>query len=461
MQMLSLYPPKIEEETMYAYLNDQHFYKNITLTSKKLDSIVKAIGHQLCNFRLSEPKLTYDPQYLANKLPNLRRLIIDYSDQNLICFAPLTNLTELSLLSKTITDLGLESLSNLISLEGLFLNCTEVTDKGVALMTRFTNLFWIDLICPKITYKGLFSLLPLQNLTSVKWSSDSLKVNIPNFQELKPVGPLMIEIINKPPLHNLDLSYRTIPDQSLRHLNLLHHITHLNLQGTNITNDELYYVKTTINLSNLILRDCSKITDGGFKLFYDHASLVDFDVTNCNITEKCVSKLKSKVHERVITSNLFYNFFLLVPFLANNDLNNAPNKRIHTFCQSERMRRLNEGSVKLSAKTIENFNNIINENFVGLSRLKCPEGVTDQSLSCLANLTKLTELDLENCSEISEESLTHIKSLKNLTFLNLTNTPISNVNLTELEKLTRIQGLHPVYWSYQSTKYLSIAYASC
>lgn len=286
---------------------------------------------------------------------------------------------------------------------------------------KLTNLTHLNLQGTLITDDALYHLVRLENLTHLNLQGTKVKFK------------------------NLTDNFIEDEDEEIP-LEQFKKLTHLNLQDTPFEDSGFHYLKTLTTLTHLILRNCTKITSVGVLSLLEQINLTDLDITGCFDNEileaqttaavERVSKLVRWDKKATLLFPMILEFVLT--YLSYKDLIQAiADKRIHSFYKYQRLKRLNEGSAVLSDKTIENFNNIINENFPNLLRLKCPINVTDSSLTCLKNLTDLSCLELTGCTNISTISFAH---LQRLTHLNLSNS-IFDPDLNELASLTNLTHL--------------------
>lgn len=433
-----------------GYTNDQekemidHNSEKTTLNYEQLNKRTEPLKNNLLFLRVTAPMNANFASNFCNltalKLENCKKI----TDRKLYFLANLIHLEKLGIISSVISDAGLTSLTNLIKPNELFFNCNQFTDKGIAFLTRFTKLSSLQLNCPKITYRGILSLLPLEKLSQVAFSSDSFKYSLSNFQDLKPTPPLIKELSKKPFCNIVDLSYlKEVNDQVLKYLPLFNY-SKIYLQGTCITDIGLEHLAKFGNIASLNLRDCSKITDTGIELFLKTINSINELEATTSLPIK--QYIKIKLEKLAVIENLVNaTIEAISPHLNYEDLKETAtvNKKLNEWYKFERIRRLNNGTIKLSALTIRNFKNIINDNFLVLSRLKCPASTTEEikDFNFLTNLKNLMHLDFENYKG-SAITFTQLQLLTKLSSLSLRCCAIEKIaDFTHIKFLTKLSHL--------------------
>ena len=148
------------------------------------------------------------------------------NNQSLGLLRHTSQLRQLVLPCKNISDAGLEFVSGLKKLRALHLNDTGVTGTGLRHVSSLQCLVSINLANTPLTDDGLFYLRGLKNLES------------------------------------LILNGTEISDDGVAHLAALESLTHLQLRGTNITDAGIEQLKGIKNLKEVLLSG-SRVTDQG------------------------------------------------------------------------------------------------------------------------------------------------------------------------------------------------------
>jgi hypothetical protein len=96
-------------------------------------------------------------------------------------------LTDLSLTSNEITDVGLTALTSIKSLNKLNLYSEKVTNLGMKEISKHTNLTHLTLVCKLISDDGFLELVALKKLRVLSVSSSKItEVGMQKFRESIP-----------------------------------------------------------------------------------------------------------------------------------------------------------------------------------------------------------------------------------------------------------------------------------
>lgn len=233
----------------------------------------------------------------------------DYSDDLVERIARLTELEELVIGGKHITDKGIARLADCRKLRHLTLFECPFTDKGLAELGRLDALERLEIFNAKLTTSGLSSLNKLTRLENLRFSRVSPGDAHMDLSGLVNLRSLIIGSgFSGPPLRDADLAClanlknlqsfqmdfcRGIGDAGLAHLAGLTRMTRLSIGG-NLTDAGLAHLAAMDHLQSLTI--AGNITEQGILQLAKNQALGTIDV----ITPNSMSKdLAATMHERL------------------------------------------------------------------------------------------------------------------------------------------------------------------
>ena len=159
----------------------------ITSANERLIGIADLIVEQAIRDRLSKPEGELNGADLT-EVSDLNLTARKITDEGLKEVAKLYKLEQLIMTQCTkITDEGLKEVAKLQNLEELWLASTEITDEGLKEVAKLQNLIRLSLASTEITDEGLKEVAKLQKLT-VLWLKET-KITEAGVAELKKALP--------------------------------------------------------------------------------------------------------------------------------------------------------------------------------------------------------------------------------------------------------------------------------
>ena len=308
------------------------------------------------------------------------------TDEQIVHFQGLPNLTQLSLENAEITDAGLDVVQGMTQLKDLGLRrCSQITDVGLAKLAGLPNLERLHLLYTKTTDDGLegvgrietLKVLDLRGCTSVGNAGIQHLEGMKNLVDLKLRCPAvkdgaMASIGKLTKLRYLALEDCVITDEGLPPLGGLKDLRVLNVMRTIVSDDGLQNFADH-HLQDLRVRDTAVTGPGLEHLTGSHESLKYLDISETLIDNEGVSKI-------------------------------APFTNLETLI-------LWNGSMD------------------------------DDGIAHLTGLTMVKELDLQGCSYVTSAAAEHLLKLQVLETLNLAETRFDDDGFLKLTALKNLKSI--------------------
>ena len=276
------------------------------------------------------------------KLEWLDLLHTSVTERGLVHVRELTNLKALGLPFK-ITETGLLQISGLTSLEDITIDTEYITPKGLAALSKLKSLIYVELCgnnmdavlkvlacLPELRDIGLKEgevgegLLQLKSIPALRGLSLSrMQVTSHGTAALAELPPLQFLVLSRMELPSGGLwesigkhsqlkrlmltgIQSDITDADVKHLQGLdtleivqfdagHTIEERRFPGVLITDNGLKYLAQLKSLRTLILYNAQKITDQGLQYFAGHPSLRSLRITDSQITEQGLRRLRQTI----------------------------------------------------------------------------------------------------------------------------------------------------------------------
>lgn len=263
-------------------------------------------------------------------------------------------------------------------------DCENITDVGLSHLANDVQLRGLNLHqCEKITDGGLMHLAGAKNLESLN-------------------------------LHWVEL----ITDEGMKHLSGLKQLKHLDLDWTEITNKGLAHLAGLTNLERLCLP--SSITDEGMVHLAGMTKLVELDAGCYDLTDEGLAVLANMPHMKTLR--------LGFAKIEGPGL-------VHVAHMTD-MRQLDLDDNQITDDAARHL-----ERMTKLERLVLPGGIGDAGFAAFADMTELAKLQFGRLPEFTGSGLDHLKRSK-LTELNLSEveglTDEGMAGIGELTQLTRL-----------------------
>ena len=222
--------------------------------------------------------------YISTIMKNLKQFLCSHliDDTSMLHISYFNNLTSLDILAghsnSFISQNSFTNLFLLTQLSKLYLSTTKtITDQSFSNIANLTNLKDLQLNClPNITDFGISYLAKLKNL-------ELLIIN--KFRNITGDSLSSIALLTK--LTSLKISNcNNIYDIGLSQLEVLTNLSHLDLHGTSVSDNGLFYLKKLVNLTALDLQLCPLIMGDGFYSLSSLKKLKFLDLSgNNNLTK--------------------------------------------------------------------------------------------------------------------------------------------------------------------------------
>ena len=215
---------------------------------------------QLRHLTVDSGEMTVDDAKEVSKLTHLRHLDLDLvatTDEALRPISRLKSLKSFSFLhrglSDTVTDEGVEFVSELPSLQSLKLGRLPLlTDRVFEYIEPLTQLESLNLDQASVRGTGLYRL-----------------ANLPHLVRLNLIGTeiddiALSQIAKLTQLEWLDISYSQVSDAGTHHLTSLQNLKELRIGGTDISDEALQHIAALVQLESLFLTR-TKVSDEGIE----------------------------------------------------------------------------------------------------------------------------------------------------------------------------------------------------
>jgi len=242
-----------------------------------------------------------------------------------------------------------------------------------------------------------------------------------------------------------DPAYPRITDDGLVYLKELKQLTHLQLNGTRITDVGVEeHLKDLTQLTHLVLGD-TFVTDKGMAYLTNLKQLthlgLGFMLGLTDIGIAYISNFEQLTHlELGRTAISDAGLATLKNMLQLTDLNlsstGISDEGVMHLYGLRQLTHLNLSDTGISDAGLTYLQNLTQLTHLDLSET----GITDVGLTYLENLKQLTELNLSS-TVISDEGVLHLNGLRQLSYLDLSNTFITDAGLTYLQNLPHLTEL--------------------
>jgi Leucine-rich repeat (LRR) protein len=425
-----------------------------------------------------KPAITNESLAKLAQIPALETLVISIPTDGafLTAFAEHPKLRELNIGNKGLTDAGLTNVTAFPHLEVLDLSGASITGEGLAFLKNCPQLTsFVMMNNEKFTDQGAANLASLPKLDVLEITS-GLSLLLTD-AALKSFGTL-------PELESLRLSQcPQFTDAGIAELAGLSQLTQLDLEGcTQVTDACLAHIGKIKTLERLYLEDCTKLTNAGIAQLQTLQSLKILELKKSKVTVERLNELKKEIAtlERVEADPLKeipadlqatidaieaaggrvdrgFDELKTVKKVSFNDREITDDILIqvaklkdletlwiqYTSIKGSGLKHL-AGNSKLKELVLR-FNDGQTDNLDGLAELTGLKSLgcnafTNESLANIAQLTNLTELDLDD-GQFNDEGLIHLAGLKNLQSLKFVDTNIKGSGLSHIAALDQLTSL--------------------
>ncbi len=220
---------------------------------------------------LKDKKVSYYQNKKTKKetITILKNAIV--TDDDLKYFKYFENLSDLSIESNQITDLGIENIKSIYTIERLSLSGVKLTNKSLNYIKKLTNIESLIIGDKQFTDVCLENISGLNKITRILLLDTSIN------------GSGLKYFSDKKNLKIINLSGSPILDDGLKNISGLTNITDLDLSKTKITDEGIKYLVNMNKMERLLL-------------------------SGINVTDKCVPYLKSIAIEQK-TTDLFIEIY--------------------------------------------------------------------------------------------------------------------------------------------------------
>lgn len=350
------------------------------------------------------------------------------TDRGIKVLERLPRVRKLSLWSTRVSDDGLASVGKLRNLEVLDIKHSQFTNKGLVHLREMTRLrrlllsMWLNdegiehlATIPRLSFKSLKTL----GLTDATVSLIHERIDVKELRIERPYGDRWAEfLVDHPTLESLYVVHAEMSDTQLRELMLSNRLQYLSISNTPVSDEGLIAAKQLTNMKSLHLA-VTKVTPAGiFKIYGSQA--------------REVSIYSNNVHDR---TSVYFNRPIVGPSvewigkLDSQDLTlveHVPNME-KFYIQSPTGAR----GVFAEAK-------VVNEEMDGGPELQ----LDDASLSRLAQLPALSDLQILGVQDFSAKGLTALANAKQLRALTITSAGLTDKDIAPIGALTELQRLN-------------------
>lgn len=189
--------------------------------------------------------------------------LVGIPDHNVDLFMSMTNLTELDLKGRQITDSGLKPVTALKKLRVLNLWDTSIGNRGMGYVNELQNLQSLHLSWARVEDNGVKALSGLLGLVTLNlWATGITDIGLKYLGKMKTLTSLDLtdtkitdagaeQLAGLSNLTSLDFSFTAIGDKSIQSVRSLEKLSHLGLRGTEITYQCLESIAVIGNLKYL------------------------------------------------------------------------------------------------------------------------------------------------------------------------------------------------------------------
>ena len=318
-------------------------------------------------------------------------------------FENMENLTELSVLGSTVTDIGLKQIAMLPQLQTLDLRKTRITGPGLMEFAEHKRLRALELdltdeILHVLSKAQLLHILPYAEgkMETAPDSDDEIfALHLNGFYNIRITDHAITALTQLPNLRTLNLTGSDITDAGIHELAKLPHLSTLSLEQTKVTDsgmEEMSSIKTLLSL-NL---DATAVTDAGLHPLADNSQLIAISLNRTRISDAGV----------------------------------------RTLTKIGGLMELSAGSTNITLTGLKELSSLRSLTTLRIHHTK----VSDVGLKEISKLPSLITLDLVLC-DITDIGLKELRSLTKLGTLHLNRTPITDVGLKELRGFTELSTL--------------------
>lgn len=419
---------------------------------------------KLEKLNLSGTGITDDGLSQLTDLTHLRVLALASTlvgDSGLMYLNSLEKLEDLDISATRVTDAGLKQMSSSSQLRSLTIR-SGMTDAGLAAVKKFLLLEKLNVSRSKITDAGLINLAELETLRELNlWGCR--KVTDAGVEKLSGLEELQTLVLTRTGvterslqtiqhfdnITRLGLGYMhgPITEAGMLPIQALTKLSHLALDGTQVTSDSLAQLAELKELRTLSLR-LTKIDDTGLEhiaalpnleaLYLDGARRITEVSLNSMISIRTLKELhlagiqlgKSGLQKLKQLPQLdFLKISLTAPEITDADL--------YHLKDLPALRVLDLHETKITDAGLVHLGSLTKLEYLTLWKT----GVTDSGLVNLRGLHRLYELDLGE-TRVTGKGFSFLEGLTNLQYLELSGSPITDEGLAQVAKLTNIALLY-------------------
>ncbi len=323
--------------------------------------------------------------------------------------------------SKTVTDAGLAVFKDCKQLLSIWLAGTNVGDEGLAHFAGSRNLRSLDLSGTKVSNTGLAFFKDCPVLEGLYLADTSVSAaGLVHFKDCKN-------------LSLLDLSGAKVNGADLAHFNDCGKLAYLALQRTQVGNDGLAYFKSSRELIHLELAD-SQVSAACVAQIAGFSRLLSVNLKKTKVAEAGAKELAAALPR----CRIVYEQGVIEP----TD-NAVPDRRAAEWLLAR------PGHTQLYTWSLLNFGTAtyrldqLPTKAFELRQLSINGHpmVTDETLSILKGLRRLTHLQIKDC-KITDAALAHFQDCKGLTELQLPGTAVTDAGVPQLASFAKLQYLN-------------------
>eukprot|EP00878_Enallax_costatus_P003223 GHUV01003426.1.p1 GENE.GHUV01003426.1~~GHUV01003426.1.p1 ORF type:complete len:738 (+),score=210.60 GHUV01003426.1:346-2559(+) len=341
-----------------------------------------------------------------------------------------------------VTNKGLSSIGRMSSLQSLALHdCNSITNNGMQALSELRHLSSLSLRgCRKITNNGLEVLQANSALTSL------------NLHGCKRISDKGLNAVSNLPLRALSLGLTRVKDEGMAYLARLTQLTELHCTNEELTDEGIHHLSSLTDLNTLALRDCCEVSGDALLALlpslphlahlnlYKNWEFGDEQLVKCCVHMLGIVSLDFRgtmvtdagLGECTQLSNLRHLALKPHPNLADNNMlvvSRLTQLRSLALCLPSYNRQQLDGIKQLTAlKDLD-----LSSDAFGVD-LTCAEPLPSQVVTTLTSMTHLTSLDLSR-RPLTERQLHEVlKRLPLLRMLTIHGVPISNEQVSRLER---------------------------
>jgi len=359
-------------------------------------------------------------------------------DRHLSNIAGLTNLEELGLGGRTITDMALRHLRGLTQLKKLNLSYSGITGEGLAFLQDI-QLQELNMENTRIGDSGLVHVGRLKSLKKLDISSNPITRRVTD-AGLVHVGRLSL-------LEELALPFGGISDEGIVQLASLASLKRLSVGSDDITDRGLSTLGSLRNLESLVVASRS-IGDDAMSVITGFTNLKKLQINVWNISDAGfarLSELKS-LEKLVITGTRVTGDGLAclneLPHLSelglySMELGQTGLKHL-AGCKS--LQKLNVNRLDIGLRD-EDFAHLSNLKLLRSIQANGSSHITDEAFKSLSGLKDLEFLYISGNGDITDKAFLYISRMDSLRYLHLGRAPITGRALDYLHGLLSLENL--------------------